>query len=158
MGDLLEDVLGFIFCKFLCLLNLVIQITATCVLHYHHYVLFVFENFVEADNVRVPNFFQDVNLLENFFARVFVFELAELNHLDCYKLTCKFMHSQVDLSKCPITNLFDKLVKIKACWWEFLVFAHVLFVVFDNLISLLHNLLIKLLMLPLIQMLLPLMY
>ena len=89
---------------------------------------------------------------------MFVFQLAQLNHLNCYKFTCQLVHSQVYLTKGPITNLFDKFVEIKASWREFLVFSHVLFVIFNNFISLFHDFLIELLMLTFIEMFLSLMY
>jgi hypothetical protein len=68
------------------------------------------------------------------------------------------MESQVDLSKCTISYLFNEFVKIKASWWKLLVLSHVLPVIFDDFVSFFHDFFIQLLVLALVQMLLPLVY
>ena len=95
----------------------------------------------------MSNFLKDVDLLEDLLTRVLVLQLAQFYHLDCNKLSCQLLDCQIDLSKSAFANLFDKLVKVKARGREFLIFTHVLAIVFYNLVSLSHYFIIQLLML-----------
>ena len=57
-------------------------------------------------------FLQDVDFLKHFFARVLVFELAQLDHLDRHEFPCELMYGQINLPEGSIANLLDKLVEI----------------------------------------------
>ena len=45
------------------------------------------------------------------------------------------MYRQVDLSKCTVSNIFDKLIKVQTSWRELLVFSRILLNVFDDFLT-----------------------
>ena len=82
MHQLLEDVLGLVLRQVLALLDEVVEVAATGILHDHHDMLIVLEDFVKTNNVGMADFFEDIDLLEHLLAAMPVVKLAQLNRLD----------------------------------------------------------------------------
>lgn len=99
----------------------------------------------------MPNFLENVDFLENLFAGMLVPKLAQLYHFDGYELSSQFLDCQVDLTKSPVANLLDKMIEVQTCGRELVVLAHILAVVLDDLIPLLHYFVVQLLMLSSVQ-------
>lgn len=142
--ELLEDILRLVLCQMFTLLDQVVKVTASSVLHDHHDVVLVFEDLVESNDVRMPDLLQDVHFLEDFLARILIFEATSLNDLDGDKLTRQLVYGQVHLAEGSFADFLDELVVVKARGRELLVLAHVPPVVLDELITVFADLLVKL--------------
>jgi hypothetical protein len=51
LSNLFENIFSLVLCQLLSLLYEMVQITSASVLHHHHDVLFVLENFVQTDDI-----------------------------------------------------------------------------------------------------------
>ena len=112
LGNFLENVLCFVFRKMLTLFDQVVEVATSSIFHDHHDVLLVFKHFVKFYYVGMPNLFENINFLKDFFPRVLIFELTQFNHFYCNELSRQFVYSQIDLSESAISNIFDKFVKV----------------------------------------------
>lgn len=133
------------------LLDQVVQVAATRILHDHHDVFLIFEHLVQPDDVRVSNLLQDVDLLEYLLPAVLVLQLPQLDHLDRDELTGQLMDCQVDFSEGALADLINELVEVQVRWRERVKLAHVRPDVADDLVPVLTDLLIQLQQLVLVD-------
>lgn len=61
------------------------------------------------------------------------------------------MNSKINLPKSSISYLFDELIKVQNSWRQFLILFKILFIIFDDTVSIFHNLFVKKFLLTNIQ-------
>ena len=60
----------------------------------------------------MTDLFEDINFLENFFARMLVFQLTQFDHFYRNKLSCQFLNGQVNLPESSVADFLYEMVKI----------------------------------------------
>lgn len=92
----------------------------------------------------MPYLFKNEYFLEDLFLREFILHVVFINGLNRDILPCEFMHTKGDLTKSAFSNEFHKLVEIKRRRWDLLVLLDICPIVFNELVSFLHELLVQL--------------
>ena len=107
-----EDGLGRLLVKPFALLDVLEEVTAPFVLHYHQEVLLALEDFEESDDAGVADLLQDIDLLEDFSSTILIFYICFVNALNRYIFPGKFMNTKRDLAKGSFSKQLDKLVEV----------------------------------------------
>ena len=97
------------------------------------------ENLEQTNDVRVPNFLQDVYLLHYFLFGVYVLHVAFINCLDSDLAPGQFMDRESDLTKGTFTDQLHKLVEVLCRRRYLLVLLEVELIVPDKSLTLLHD-------------------
>ena len=85
----------------------------------------------------MPDFLQNINLLEDFSARVVVLDINFVNTLDSYIFASQFMDSKSDFTKCTLTQKFDEAIEVKSCVGDFAMLLNICLYISYKLLSLL---------------------
>ena len=142
MHQLLEDVLGLVLGQVPALLDEVVEVTTAGVLHHHHDMLFVLEDFVKTNNVGMADFFEDIDLLEHLLAAMPVIKLAQLDRLDGDELARQLVDRQVDLPESALPDRLYELVEVLQGRWRDMVLPRVPPIITYNCIAVFTNLFI----------------
>ena len=134
---LFEDEFAIALFEAASLLDQLQEVPAPSVLHHHQQVLTTLEYFQKPDDIRVLYLFEQIDLLENLPLRELILHVALLNSLDGYTPPRQFVHPQCDLAKRPLAYQLYKLVELKRCSREFIVFCYIVLDVRYQLVSLL---------------------
>lgn len=93
------------------------EITTTRILHDHEQMLAAFEDLKEADDVRVFDLLEEVDLLKHLALGEVILHVRLLDGFDCHVLSSKLMDSKSDFSKCTLTNKLDEFIILEGCRW-----------------------------------------
>lgn len=115
---LLENSFCTLFIQPLSTLDVLKEISAARVFHNHQKVLLTLKDLKQTNDARMPYLFKNVNLLEDFAARVVVLNVSLINWLDGHVLACQFVNPKSNLTKRPLTEQLDEFVKLEGGVWD----------------------------------------
>jgi hypothetical protein len=104
VNNLLEHVFCFNFLKSLSLFDILQQITTAGIFHNHEEMFLAFENLEQANDVGVPNFFEDENFLEDFFLGEVILHIIFVYCFNRYILASKFVDPESHFTKSAFSN------------------------------------------------------
>lgn len=111
-NNLLEILTSLIFPQPLHPHNLIKKLALGHILHNQKQLLGRFDNFIQLYNVGMPDLLQDIDLTRDSLYIGYIGDLAFFKDLDGYFLLRLVMNTQLNFTKCPLTQILTLFISM----------------------------------------------